>query len=395
MKQNESEYNNNIEEEENNNKNISVENENNNEIGSEKNEAIPNNYENSANQNENNNIYQNTTAVNLSQSIDNNNIINNNYNNSNSENNNNIENFNNQINNDSINVPEIEQEIEPEIYIPKYNFTFSFKLFFILNTLAYIHSKFNSYQLKNYTLCLYPIINKQQYYRLISSHFYHFGFFDYLSTMLGLFLATKYLEKEIGSIYTILIIFHGLILTSVFYIIVMWLFRTLFRFSEYNFNFIFQCGFASIDFCLFLSYFLLKKNFRSNLSFSFIELRGIHAVYFVILVFQLITPSASIILNLCGTLTAFLVFKVCKYFSLPRNYWISDVEKIFGLNKIRNCSIKIFLGFISINENETVINNVKELDYFFDNLNREKFKDSGDSRKSNNISQDNGQNNNH
>ena len=394
MKQNESEYNNNIEEEENNNKNISVENENNNEIGSEKNEAIPNNYENSANQIENNNIYQNTTAVNLSQSIDNN-IINNNYNNSNSENNNNIENFNNQINNDSINVPEIEQEIEPEIYIPKYNFTFSFKLFFILNTLAYIHSKFNSYQLKNYTLCLYPIINKQQYYRLISSHFYHFGFFDYLSTMLGLFLATKYLEKEIGSIYTILIIFHGLILTSVFYIIVMWLFRTLFRFSEYNFNFIFQCGFASIDFCLFLSYFLLKKNFRSNLSFSFIELRGIHAVYFVILVFQLITPSASIILNLCGTLTAFLVFKVCKYFSLPRNYWISDVEKLFGLNKIRNCNIKIFLGFISINENETVINNVKELDYFFDNLNREKYKDSGDSRKSSNTSQDNGQNNNH
>ena len=396
MKQNKSEYNQSIDEEENNNKNISNEKANN-QIDAEHNQVIPNNYEDQTNQIENNNINQNTTEINLSQNIDNNNIFNDNCNNSeinsNIINNNKNENINNQIDDGSLDVPEREQEIEPEIYNPK--FTFSFKLFFILNTLAYIHSKFNSYQLKNYTLCLYPIINKQQYYRLVSSHFYHFGFFDYLSTMLGFFFATKYLEKEIGSIYTILIIFHGIILTSVFYIIVMWIFRTLFRFSEYQFNFIFQCGFSSIDFCLFLSYFLLKKNFTSNLSFSFIDLRGIHAVYFVILLFQLITPSASIIFNLCGTLSSALVFKVFKYFSFPRNYWIRDIEKIFGLHKIRNCCIKKILGFISINENEIIINNVKELDYFIDNLNREKYNDSISSRKSNNISQENGQNNNH
>ena len=124
-------------------------------------------------------------------------------------------------------------------------------------------------------------------------------------------------------------------------------------------------------------------------------MRGIHAVYFIILLFQLITPSASIIFNLCGTLSSALVFKVFKYFSFPRNYWIRDIEKIFGLHKIRNCCIKKILGFISINENEIIINNVKELDYFIDNLNREKYNDSISSRKSNRISQENGQNNNH
>jgi len=363
-----SEYDTNIDENDN-NKNNSQENENN-QTESEKNSSIDNkNNINEVQITNNNSINQNTTHTNLTESIENNNIINNNINNNleNNDNNisNNIEN-NYQINNDSIN--NIPEEEEIEIYNPK--FTFSFKLFFILSTLAYIHSYYKSFDFKNYTLCLYPIFIKNQYYRLISSHFYYLNFFDYFSSMIGLFFATKYLEREIGSIYTILIIFHGIILTSILYILAMWLFKTLFRFSEYNF--IYQSGFTSIDFCLYLSYFLLKKNYRRNINFAFIDFRGVHSVYFVILLFQLISPSASIVLNICGTFSAFLIFKFFKYFSLPRNYWISDMEKIFGLNKLKNCEIKYFFGYFSINENDTVTNNVKEFDYFLNNVNKKK-----------------------
>ncbi len=364
MKQNNSEYNKNIKEEIENN-DPSKENDNN-KTESNQNDTISNNNDSQmadiTYNNLVNNKNQNTTISNISENIENNNIINNNLNNNNLENNiiNNIENINNEDNNESINIPEIESELE--IYEPK--FTFSFKLFFILNTLAYIHSNYKSFKLKNYTLCLYPIIYKKQTYRLIAPYFYNFSFFDFIIGMIGFFFASKYLEREIGSIYTIIILFHGLFLTSILYLFSMWLFKTILRLSEYNFDFIYQCGFISIDFYLFFSYFLLKKNYRRNITYSFLDFRCIHSIFFVILIIQLITPSASLILNLCSTLSAFLVFKIFKYFSLPRNYWISDFEKLFGLNK-KHCEIKYLLGYFSSTENDNIINNIKELDYFF------------------------------
>lgn len=369
-----------------------------NSIHGEKNENISNNNGASLAENSISNISNSdhnfmTEANNINEILNNNviesnNIDNNNVDNNNIINNDNIENIND--NNDSINIPEIEEIYDPQL-------TFSFKLLLILNTLGYIHSFFKSYELKNYSLCLWPIVNKAQYYRIITSHFYHFGFFDYLTTMIGLFFATKYLEPEIGSIYTILIVFHGIIITSLFYLVTMWLFKTILRFLEYNF--IYQSGFSSIDFCLYLSYFLLKKNYRRNISLSFIDLRGIHSVYFIILIFQLITPSASIILNLCGTLSAFTIFKVCKYFSLPRNYWVNDIEIILGLNGKKNCSFKSFLGYYSISENETVSNNVKEFDFFLDNINKSKKLIINDiiskNKKSNSLEDNKSNNNNH
>jgi len=335
----------------------------------ENNENLSNNNESSLAENNISNINNsnhniNTEANNINEILNNNIIENNIIDNNNLDNNNIINNENNiNDNNDSINIPEIEEDYDPQ-------FTFSFKILLILNTLGYMHSFLKTYELKNYSLCLWPIANKAQYYRMITSHFYHFGFFDYLTTMIGLFFATKYLEPEIGSIYTILIVFHGIIITSLFYLITMWLFKTILRFLEYNF--IYQSGFSSIDFCLYLSYFLLKKNYRRNISLSFIDLRGIHSVYFVILIFQLITPSASIILNLCGTLSAFIIFKICKYFTLPRNYWINETEKILGLSGNKNCCFKSFLGYYSISENETILNNVREFDFFLDNINKSK-----------------------
>lgn len=290
----------------------------------------------------------------------NNNIINNMpENNILAENSNQIDNNINRTNiNNSIEEPEIEES--PEIFNPK--ITFSFAFFFILNTLCFIHSFFTSFELKNYSLCLWPIINKRQYYRLIVSHFYHYGIFDYLIAMTGLFFITKYLEREIGSIYTIIIALHGIIIVSFFYLLSMWIFKSLFRLIEYNF--VYQYGFSSIDFCLYMSYYLLKKNYHANINFSFIDIRGIHSVYILILIFQLITPSASLILNVCGTLSAIIVFKLLKYFSLPRNEWVSETEKFLRLENKNGNSVKKFLCYFSSNENDNIINNLKELDYF-------------------------------
>ena len=189
MKQNESEFNTQIDEEEINKKN-SIENSN---VQTESDQIDPvsNNPPSQLSDNIiNESINQNTTESNISENIENNNIIVNNLENNNdiinNNNINNIDNINNQINSNSINLPEIEQE--QKIYDPK--LTFSFKLFLILNILAYIHSNFKSYKLKNFSLCLYPIFYKNQYYRLITSHFYNYSFFDYCLTMIAFFFAT-------------------------------------------------------------------------------------------------------------------------------------------------------------------------------------------------------------
>ena len=103
------------------------------------------------------NIDQNTTVTNISQNLENNNIINNNNNN---ENNYNIIHYNlinnNYIENNQINGDGHEEVLDLENNDPK--FTLSFKLFFLLNALAYIHTYFKSFDIKNYTLCLYLII---------------------------------------------------------------------------------------------------------------------------------------------------------------------------------------------------------------------------------------------
>ena len=273
--------------------------------------------------------------------------------------NNDVINNNGNNNNYSENLPEIENE-EKKI---EYKLTFSFKLFLLLNTLAYLHTKSPSFALKNYTLCLYPIINKNQYYRLITCHFYHSNFFDYLTNMIGFIFATKYLEQEIGSAYTFIITIHGLFYTSILYLVEIWIFIFIFRAQEYYF--MQQNGFNGTIFCLYLSYFLLKKNSENNINFAFLDIKGIYLIYLIILLFQLISPSYSFLFNICGTVSSFLMFGIIKFISFPLNYWVNDFEKIIGLDIKRNSFIKNFLGYYSINDNVIIKNSITQFDSFF------------------------------
>ena len=312
---------------------------------------------NSESINNNNLIENNNININNNTSINNNDINIDNSNHNNTISNLNNDNINNQNNNNSI----IEEEDNEELEV-KFNpiITFSFTLFFILNMLFYCYTYYRPNQKKNFLLCLWPIINKNQYYRLILCHFCHQGFLDFSLSMLGLFYITKYLERDIGSIYLIIIALHGMIITSLSYLMFIWLFKFLFR--SYRYNFTSQGGFSGIVFCLLLSYYLLKKNNSRNLYFNIDEFKGVYFVYLIILVIQFLSPSSLFILNISGTFSSFLIFSLNKFLSLPKNLWISDMEKIFGLDNPKN-KIKIILGYFSINDNEVIVNNAKEFDY--------------------------------
>ena len=337
-----------------------------NEIEQNKENNIKNNdiIENNNIQNESN-ITNNTDIINESQN-NNDNIINNEINiSNNSDDNNNTNNITNEnseninnIVNDSVDLDE--EEIVEEKFNP--TFTFSFKLFFILNSLSYYYTYYTSNKLKYFSLCLWTIINKNQYYRLISSHFCYKGFLDYFLSMLGFFYLTKYLERQIGSIYLILFVFHAMIITSILFLGFMWLFK--FMLMSCSFNFIEQGSFSGVDFCLYLSYFLLKKNRSANINIlNSLDFKGVYLVYLTMLLIQFLSPTSMFFLNISGTLAAFLIFALLKSFTLPKNKWINDIEKLINLDNPKSV-VKNILGYYSLNDNENIIENVKEFDYF-------------------------------
>lgn len=301
-------------------------------------------------ENINNDSIQNN-EININHSLDNNQNINQIITNEN------LEEANNNIANDSINLDE--EEVEEEKFSP--TFTFSFKLFFILNSFSYYYTYYKTNKIKKFSLCLWPVLNKNQYFRLITSHFCYKGFLDYFLSMLGLFYITKYLEREIGSLYFFLIAIHGMIFTSFLFLSLMWMLKFLFK--AITLSLTEQGSFAGVDFCLFLSYFLLKKNKTRNVNLNSFDLKGVYLVFLLILLIQFLYPSSMFILNISGTLSAFLIFKISKNTSLPKNNWVTEMEKILGLDNINNV-FKNLLGYYSLNDNENIIDNVKEFDNF-------------------------------
>ena len=274
----------------------------------------------------------------------------------------NIENDNNNINN--INLINNQNDLniqlnEQEIY--NHKITFSFFLFFVINTLGFIHSFFKSYDIKNYSLILWPFIRKKQLYRIFSNHFYHHGIFDYLTNMIGTFYITKYLEKEIGTIFIIIISIHSIILTSIFYLISVFFLKFMLRLPIYNF--FEQCGFSSIFFTLYFSYFLLGKNYERKINLLFIVVRGLYSTYLLMFLIQILTPNASLIGNLCGTLSAYIMFRICKFITFPKFEWVKDFESFFTLNSAENKMRKL-LGYICVEEDNNIIDNLKQLNSF-------------------------------
>ena len=319
-------------------------------------------------QNESNIPVNTSNNINIANEINNNDLVQNNEINinNNEENSNNINQIITNENLEEVNNSSVNDSIvldDEEILEEKFNpiFTFSFKLFFTLNSLSYYFLQHKTNKIKNYSLCLWPILNKNQYYRIITSHFCYQGFFDYLFSMLGLFYITKYLERQIGSIYLIVIAFHGMIFICILYLSFMWLIK--FLFNAISLNFTEQGSFSGIDFCLFLSYFLLKKNKSRNVNLNSFDIKGIYLVYIIILLIQFFSPSAMIILNISGTLSSFFIFKISKNYTLPKNNWIIDTEKLFGLDNDKNI-IKNILGYYSLNDNQNILDNVKEFDNF-------------------------------
>jgi len=249
------------------------------------------------------------------------NLINNNQNN-----NNNIAIGNNNVNNDE----------EGYIFISKYShFTPSFLLLMILNILFFIYSKYQAVEEYKYVFEFVPIFEKNQYYRIITRYFIHFGIGHLLAELFISYYLLDIFENIFGTIFTLFYIINSMLLISFLQVV----FSLLLNFAIYHLYIInspfsdYEAGLAPLLFSLNTFINLFNHNYFNEEEFPiYSQERASYSSFVALLMVSFLTPNRTFIGNLTGIIVAYFMKSFCICF-LPRISWIVDLEKIFKLGK--------------------------------------------------------------
>lgn len=212
-------------------------------------------------------------------------------------------------------------------------FAFSFIFLFFISMIEYIFSLFHYISPNLYSLSLWPVINKGQYYRIITHFFIHYGFFHLAIDLIILYYLLKSLEKIIGTMYTLCFLVHSMILSSIIFLLFMFVLKYLFRIFDYNLsiNFNSEVGLSPLGFALHTFYFLFSQNKQKNINVLFsIEINGRYSPFFFLLFVYFFTPNRSFFGHLSGILSAWLIKDLLAKYIFPKRQWVEDMESIVG-----------------------------------------------------------------
>ena len=244
----------------------------------------------------------------------------------------------------------------------KANYTLSFFVLLLINGAVFFCE--NEYELERsqFSISLWPIINKHQYYRMITHYFFHFGFFHLLIDMIFLFNLCKIIEKQIGTLFTLAFISQALLLISCIYLIMFFFikhFLRLFSLSSYNFriNFLSECGMSPLLFAIYTYYFLFSKHRDKTLNIFFVaDIRIKYSGFAFLLFISFFTPNESFFGHLSGIFCGYLIKKFLGKYSMPKVAWVKDFEESWSL-----CRNEIFYINI-INKDQNFLNDVSEIE---------------------------------
>ena len=141
----------------------------------------------------------------------------------------------------------------------------------------------------------------------------------------------------------------------------MCLFKLSFNVSFYNFTQ--HCGFNGVCCTLFCAHCLLYKNRDVTFTFLFIPLTGEYAFIVLMVLFKLLVPNSSIVCHLIGYFITLWMYNMFSYVIFPKVEWIVDLEKKMNFDK-RN-TIRRFIMYVSVDSDENVVQNVKEINRKF------------------------------
>ena len=250
---------------------------------------------------------------------------------------NNIENSNNQNYNENNNI------------FQKFpNITFSFLFFLMINMIIYLYSKISSIEIYKYVFQYFPIVHNNQFYRIISRYFIHFGIFHLLLELISFFYLCKIFENSFGTLLTLSIIFISMILVSFIQILIIPIFAFFVRgrFSVLS-NFLYEGGLTPILFTLLTYSSLYRKNRNQLISLeSYFIFRAKYSYLYLLGALYFFTPNRTFYGNLSGIIGGHILKKYAKYL-LPRIKWIKEIEDYYSLNKI-----KFLYRYINLSNNK-------------------------------------------
>ena len=138
----------------------------------------------------------------------------------------------------------------------------------IITITLYLYSKINEIEASKYVFQFAPIVQKYQYYRIITRYFIHFGVCHLSLELFALFYLCKICENIFGTLLTLSIILTSMILVSVIQLLKAPFSSFLLgRMLSHYFNYFYEGGLTPVLFALLTYYSLYKKNRNEELFF--------------------------------------------------------------------------------------------------------------------------------
>ena len=216
------------------------------------------------------------------------------------------------------------------------NITLTFLIFLTINIIIFLYSKIIPIETSKYVFQYFPIIHNNQFYRIITRYFIHFGIFHLLLELIGFFFLCKTFENSFGTILTLSIIFISMILDSFIQLLLIPIFAFFLRarFSVVS-NFLYEGGLTPIIFTLLTYSSLYHKNRNQIFSLdSYFIFRAKYSYIYLLGALYFFTPNRTFYGNLSGIIGGHILKNFPKYL-LPRIKWIKEIEDYYSLNKIK------------------------------------------------------------
>ena len=173
-------------------------------------------------------------------------------------------------------------------------------IFFLINHISHINIFYNTYQ--DITFVPYLILEKGEYYRLITSNFFHINIYHLLTNIYSFYGFSYILENQFRNSvnYAVLIFFLGItsnIIIILMSIIEMYLFKT------YSIYYTQILGFSSIIFGLKI---ILLNKFNINTQYFGIVLNPNQTMIFELIFASVMFPNVSFYGHLSGIISGIL-----------------------------------------------------------------------------------------
>ena len=242
-------------------------------------------------------------------------------------------------NNDALNIKNVINKF--------YDMPVSFLIFFIINIIIYLYSKIGAIDASKYIFQYISIIEKNQYYRVITRYFIHFGFFHLILELIPLFYLCKFSENMLGTLLSISLISVSMILVSFIHLLIIPIISFIIKGRfPLLLNILYEGGLTPILFAL-LTYFSFFHYRREEVTLDFIiVIKFKYSFILLLLILYAFTPNRTFLGNISGIIGGIILKKYPKYF-LPKIKWIKEMEEKYSLNKIR-----FLYRYINFNNNK-------------------------------------------